>query len=185
MIFSPAEKSPAVRPSSSGLISRSAGLSEAMLRSIDSSPRISVNWVATLTTLVSSERFNGGVPTLTAMMMSAPMARAASTGRLSTRPPSTSSRPLTSTGGNAPGTDIEARRAVDSAMSFCSSTALPFSRSVPMAAKGTGSRARSLTRRDGPASERRKNSSRCVPATPCGSVSPPSTMPSSKFDRFR
>ena len=50
-----------------------------------------------------------GVPMLTAMTMSAPIARTTSTGRLLTRPPSPSMRPSISAGVNIPGTDMLAR----------------------------------------------------------------------------
>ena len=46
---------------------------------------------------------------LTAMTMSAPIARTTSTGRLLTRPPSPRMRPSSSTGANIPGTDMLAR----------------------------------------------------------------------------
>ena len=98
-------------------------------------------WLATATALVSSRSSSSGVPTLTAMMISAPSWRATSMGRLRTSPPSTSGRPLTRSGANTPGTAIEARRALNSGVWSCV-TMSPESRSVATARKGTG-RARS------------------------------------------
>ena len=47
-------------------------------------------WTETVSAEVICSGFSSGVPRLTAMMMSAPIERAMSTGRLRTNPPSTS-----------------------------------------------------------------------------------------------
>ncbi|PMQ13965.1 hypothetical protein JaAD80_21370 [Janthinobacterium sp. AD80] len=79
-----------------------------------------------------------GVPTLTAMTMSAPMARAMSTGRLRTSPPSTTRRLFTRTGENTPGTASEARIDRNSGVST-SSTSSPLTRSEATERNGNGS----------------------------------------------
>ena len=66
------------------------------------------------------------------MTMSAPIARATSTGRLSVSPPSTSSWPSISAGAIAPGTDMLARIA-DASSPSLKTTALPVIRSVATA----------------------------------------------------
>jgi hypothetical protein len=72
----------------------------------------------------SSSRFSSGVPTFTAMTTSAPMARAASTGRLLVSMPSTSIMPSNSAGATAPGTAMLARMTLASSPSL-NTTALP------------------------------------------------------------
>ncbi|MNL28013.1 hypothetical protein D3C87_1496420 [compost metagenome] len=89
-------------------------------------------WLVTPISEVRSSRFISGVPRLTAMTMSAPMARATSTGRLSVRPPSTSSLPWYSVGATAPGTDMLARITFASSPSV-NTTAVPATRSVATA----------------------------------------------------
>jgi hypothetical protein len=98
----------------------------------------------TFSTEVISSGFISGVPRFTAMTMSAPIARATSTGRLRTRPPSTSSRLPTRTGAMPPGTDIDARIAVIRLPSF-SSTISPVPRSVAIARKGIGNSSKPRT----------------------------------------
>ncbi len=72
----------------------------------------------------SCSRLSSGVPTFTAMMMSAPIARAVSTGRLLVSMPSTSIMPPNSAGATAPGTDMLARMTLASSPSL-KTTALP------------------------------------------------------------
>ena len=158
--------------------------SSARLRSTFCSPRMLTICSVTASTSVSRSRAVSGVPTLTAMMMSAPIARAISTGRLRTSPPSTSTRLPSSYGANAPGTDIDARIADDNETPFCSTISLPVARSVAIAANGIGSCSRSLTPRTGPPSARRNRPRFCVPTAPRGNVRPPAPMPNSMSDRL-
>ncbi len=86
------------RPSG-GAISRSwRGSSRASERCTFCSVRMLIIWVVTPVTVPSVSRPASGVPMLTAMMRSTPIARATSTGRLSTSPPSPRMRPSTSIG---------------------------------------------------------------------------------------
>jgi hypothetical protein len=71
------------------------------------------------------------------MMMSAPIARAVSTGRLLVSMPSTSIMPSNSAGATAPGTDMLARMTLASSPSL-KTTALPVTRSVATARNGMG-----------------------------------------------
>ncbi len=75
------------------------------------------------------------MPRFTAITMSAPIARATPTGRLSVRPPSMSSRPSISAGAITPGTDIEARITLARSPS-ANTTGLPVTRSVATARYG-------------------------------------------------
>ncbi len=117
-------------------------------------------------------------------MMSAPISRATSTGRLRTRPPSPRSRPRTCAGANAPGIDIEARIATDRGTSS-STTCRPVSRSVATARKRIGRSFRlaaSLAWLEMP----RRNSSRfCEPNAPRGSTMPCFFSPSSPLPMKR
>ena len=107
--FGAAAKSMNERLPRSGEIRMSPGLSSAscartfcsvrMLIICDAKPTSDCNW----------SRDMSGVPMLTAMTMSAPIARTTSTGRLLTRPPSPRMRPSSSIGANIPGTDMLAR----------------------------------------------------------------------------
>ena len=127
------EKSP-----SSGEIRMSVGLSEASEAWTFCSVRMLSIWPVTPRIEFSSSRFSSGVPTLTAMTMSAPIARAASTGRLLVSMPSTSIMPSNSAGATAPGTDMLARITLASSPSL-KTTALPVTRSVATARNGIGS----------------------------------------------
>ncbi|MNQ92149.1 hypothetical protein D3C85_1075650 [compost metagenome] len=102
-------KSVAPTPASGGWISTSVGSRVAswtseLLRVI----RVT-DWLSTSTTVASSLRGRSGVPMSTTITRSTPISRATSTGMLSTMPPSTSSRPFTSTGANTAGIDMLAR----------------------------------------------------------------------------
>ena len=112
------------------------------------------------------------------------MRRAMSIGRLRTRPPSTRGWPCTSIGANAPGTDIDARIAVDSDTSFCRITRLPLARLVAIAANGIGRRARSLMSSTGPPSACSIRNRFCVLTMPRGSDGPSRLNPNSKENRF-
>jgi len=86
-----------------------------------------------------SSGFSSGEPTLTAMITSGRQRlRASSMGRLSTRPPSTSLRPLYSTGASSPGTDMLARIARVRLPSR-NTTRSPLPMSVAMIESGSGS----------------------------------------------
>jgi hypothetical protein len=91
-------------------------------------------WLVTPRMPFSCSRLSSGVPTLTAMMMSAPIERATATGRLSVSMPSTSIRPLHSAGATTPGTDMLARMTSASSPSR-KTTAVPVTRSVATARK--------------------------------------------------
>ena len=95
-------------------------------------------WVVTPSTVPSVSRPASGVPMLTAMITSAPMLRATSTGRLSTSPPSPRICPFTSSGEKTPGTDMLARKAAARSPRSIT-TALPVSMSVATARNGVGS----------------------------------------------
>ncbi len=68
-----------------------------------------IDWLSTSTTVASCLRSRSGVPMSTTMARSTPISRATSTGMLSTMPPSTNSRPSSSTGANTAGIDMLAR----------------------------------------------------------------------------
>ncbi len=131
----------------------------------------------TLSTEVICSGFSNGVPRLTAMMMSAPIARAMSTGRLRTRPPSTSWRFPISTGATAPGTDIDARIACTTLPSL-STTISPVPISVAIARNGIGSSSKLRTLVIW--TSRRSSPSSATPVTmPLGSWIPSRVTPSS------
>jgi len=149
----------------------SCGRSSRSERCTFCSVRICSIWLATMTALVISRSSSRGVPTLTAMMMSAPSCRARSIGRLRTSPPSTRGRPFTRSGANTPGTAMEARRASKSGVSAWSSMA-PESRSVATARKGMGRRRSGSSVRVAGSSEDSVASSCPLPAAPPGSMAP-------------
>ena len=130
----------------------------------------------------SWSRFSSPELILTAMMMSAPMARATSMGRLRVRPPSRYRRWLISYGAMAPGTDIEAR--ITSARRPRSNTTiLPDSASVAMPRKRIGNWSNSTM----PGAKRvmRENSasSFCPEMAPAGNCTPSRLMPNSSPNR--
>ena len=102
------------------------------------SVRMFTIWFVTPRMEVRSSAFSSGVPRLTAITTSAPIARTTSTGRLLVRPPSTSMRSPMRAGSMAAGTDMLARIAPASSP-WSSTTALPLTRSVATARKGIGS----------------------------------------------
>ena len=123
-------------PVRSGVMRMSRSPSERIERRTFCLVRMFTICAITPTTDWSSSRPESGVPTFTAMITSAPISRANSTGRLSTRPPSTSMWSPTFKGAKAPGTDIEARIAVPRVQFFCMTMRSPVMRSVADAAKG-------------------------------------------------
>ncbi len=111
------------------------------------------------------------------MMISAPIERAMSIGRLRTKPPSTSWRRPISTGATAPGTDIDARIACTTLPSF-STTISPVPMSVAIARNGIGSssKLRALVT----CTSRRNSPSSATPVTsPFGSSTPSAVTASS------
>ncbi|MCY1438814.1 hypothetical protein D9M71_550270 [compost metagenome] len=92
--------------------------------------------------MVSSLRERRGVPISTTITRSTPISRATSTGMLSTMPPSTSRRPLTSTGANTAGIDMLARIAWGR-WPFWNTTFSPVAMSVATARKGMASLSKS------------------------------------------
>ena len=131
---------------SEGWISRSAGVSVAMLACTFCSVRMLTICVVMPSRLPRVSRPASGVPMLTAMITSAPMRRATSTGRLFTRPPSPRIWPSISSGANTPGTDMLARMAA-ARSPWSSTTALPVSMSVATARNGVGSPSKVASRR--------------------------------------
>jgi hypothetical protein len=121
----------------SGEMRMSAGRSFASEISTFCSVRMLIICCATPSAEESASRGRSGVPTFTAMITSAPISRATSTGRFRNNPPSPRSRPPTCAGAKAPGIDIEARMATVSGTSS-STTCLPVSRSVATARKRIG-----------------------------------------------
>ena len=113
----------------------SVGLSEASEACTFCSVRMLIICPVTPKIELSSSRFMSGVPRLTAITMSAPIARATFTGRLSVSPPSTSSLPSISTGSISPGTDMLARITFASSP-WLNTTGLPVTRSVATARNG-------------------------------------------------
>ena len=87
-------------------------------------------------TLVIWSACIGGSPTSTAMMTSAPMDRATSTGKLSEMKPSTSSSPSRETGAKPPGTAMLANTALEISPSPIT-TAWPVTISVATARNGS------------------------------------------------
>ncbi|MNZ90428.1 hypothetical protein D3C78_1093910 [compost metagenome] len=111
----------------------SSGLSVASEACTFCSVRMLSIWLDTPKIPVSCSRLSSGVPTLTAMMMSAPISsRAVCTGRLLVSMPSTSIMPSNSAGATAPGTDMLARITLANSPSR-NTTALPVTRSVATA----------------------------------------------------
>ena len=132
--------------------------------------------VVTPMTVPSVSRPASGVPMLTAMMRSTPIARATSTGRLSTSPPSPRMRPSTSIGANRPGTDMLARSACARSPSR-KTTASPLSMSVATARKGIGRPSKLGARRTASVWRRSSSSSSRLDTEPIGSIgSPPSRL---------
>ena len=116
----------------------SVGLSEASEARTFCSVRMLIIWPVTPKIEFSSSRFMSGVPRLTAITTSAPIARATPTGRLSVRPPSTSNLPPISAGSISPGTDMLARMTLASSPEL-KTTGVPVTRSVATARNGIGS----------------------------------------------
>ena len=128
-------------------------------------------WLVMSNAEVRPWRLASGKLTSTTMSRSTPMLWASSTGRLSTRPPSTSRRPFTSTGVSTPGADMLARRTVTRSP-WPSTTRSPVSRSVASARNGVGNWSKSCTSATRAVASR----STCVILWPCtspsGSVTP-------------
>jgi hypothetical protein len=131
-VFCRSSKSVDENVPSCGSIRMSVGFSNASDARTFCSVRMLIICDVTPNTLLIDSRVASGVPTLTAMTMSAPIARATSTGRLLTSMPSTSSRPPISAGAIAPGTDMLARIA-DASSPSLKTTAVPVTRSVATA----------------------------------------------------
>ena len=98
--------------------------------------------------VASVSRAASGVPMLTTISTSAPIARATSTGTLFTRPPSPSTRPSISVGENTPGTLMLERSASAKSPSE-RITGWPLSMSVATARKGIGNSSKRCTPRTG------------------------------------
>jgi hypothetical protein len=128
----------AEKPPSCGSIRMSVGFSEASEARTFCSVRMFTICAVTPSTLWMASRDDSGVPRLTAMTISAPIARAMSTGRLFVSPPSTSSLSPISAGAIAPGTDMLARM-TDASSPSLNTTARPVTRSVATARYGIGS----------------------------------------------
>jgi hypothetical protein len=137
VIFVRLSKSPVEKSPSSGEIRMSVGIRLASEACTFCSVRMLSIWLVMPKIEFSSSRLSSGVPTLTAITMSAPIARAACTGRLLVSMPSTSIMPRYSVGATAPGTDMLARITLASSPSS-NTTSLPVTRSVAMARKGIG-----------------------------------------------
>jgi len=134
-ISAAASNAEVLTPSSSGRMSTSTlGSSFSSSRLLS---RLST-WPSTCAIDSSSSRVCNPSPTSTAMMTSAPISSAASTGRLATRPPSTSSRPSSSWAAIRPGTAMLARMARPRSPSRRITTS-PVSMSVATARNGIGS----------------------------------------------
>ena len=119
-----------------------------------------------------------GVPTFTAITMSAPSARAKSTGRLRTKPPSTSKRPLTRTGANTPGTESEARIVMNNETSD-NSTNSPVNKSDATERNGNASRLAGRSCVPGGSKRISACSSAPLPAVAGGNVRPCRSTPNS------
>ena len=102
-----------------------------------------------------------GVLMSTAITTSAPISRTTSTGMLATMPPSTSSRPSSSTGENAPGIDMLARIAVTRSPRAMT-TFSPVTMSAATTRRGIGRRSKSSTS-DAPSVRLRSSKSRFCP----------------------
>ena len=127
-----------------------------------------LSWLKTLKKLencLSSPA--SGLEMSTAMTRCAPSFCATPTGRLAAAPPSTSLRPSSSTGGNAPGIDMLARIAVASDPSPIT-TASPVAMSIATARYGIGRRSKSVSPVVCISSARSSSSRLCPPSTPGG-----------------
>ncbi len=178
-IISPARlKSLEVSLPRSGVSSRSCGVSIARLRPTFCSVRMAIICSVSPTTDCSDSRPDSGVAMSTTITTSTPIARATSTGRLSTSPPSPRMWPSTSVGANTPGTLMLERSAT--ARSPCERiTGLPVSMSVATARNGIGRRSKSSMWRAGSVSRRSSSSSPRLDSAPCGALSWPSCTPNS------
>ncbi len=101
---------------------------------------VRIRSICCATPMALPNSFSGanGVPTFTAITTSAPIARAISTGRLRTSPPSTTRRFLTRIGANTPGIASDARNDRNSGVSR-SSTSSPDTRSEATELNGNAS----------------------------------------------
>ena len=156
----------------SGSISTSVGASAARDSRVPRRTMMPIIWFVTSSADSSPSRRASGKLTSTAMITSTPIARARLTGRLSTRPPSTSRRPPISTGASTPGADMLARSTVARSPE-ASTTGSPVSRSVANARNGVGNWSKSVTSPTRSVALR----STCVIFWPCTSPSG-STTPS-------
>ncbi|MOA10364.1 hypothetical protein D3C78_1302500 [compost metagenome] len=101
-----------------------------------------IDWFITSSTVCRLLRSCSGLPISTAMTTSTPIRRATSMGMLSTMPPSTSSRPPTSTGANTAGIDMLARIACGR-WPWSKTTLSPLEMSVATARNGIASLSKS------------------------------------------
>ena len=139
---SPFSKSVADSSPRSGSISTSrAGTSSARCAITFCSVRMLIDCSATPRNDESCSRVISGVPMLTAITTSAPIAFTMSTGRFLTSPPSPSILPSMSRGAKIPGTDMLPRIAMYSGPRS-KTTALPSTRLVATARNGMGSRSK-------------------------------------------
>ncbi len=172
-------KSLALNPVRSGVTTTSASAREALTFSCMS--RVST-WDETRVTEPRAPRSSGGVETFTAIRTSAPMLRAMSTGRLRTIPPSTRRRPSSSTGVNAPGTDMLAR--IASARSPSERTTIsPVTMSVATARNGIGRSSKRCTSTTRMVNVLRRKSIFCPATSPEGRTSFHRLSPNSKGAR--
>jgi hypothetical protein len=96
----------------SGSIRTSFARSSDFVSSVLRRTMMPIIWLVTSSGDSRSSRRASGKLTSTTINRSTPVSRARLTGRLSTSPPSTSSRPPISTGASTPGADMLARRTV-------------------------------------------------------------------------
>jgi len=141
--------------------------------------------VVTLSRPLTCSGGSGGDPTLTAITTSAPQrSRTSRTGRLSTRPPSTSLRPRYSSGASRPGTDMLARIA-SVRLPSRSTTRSPLPMSVAMIDTGSGRSSIRRSPRSAPTSWLKNSLIFWPETTPGGAKSPPSLTPTSLPGRKR
>ena len=163
-------------------MSRSLPASSDRCRPVSRIIMIVTAWFETASAEVNSLRATGRKPTSTAITMSTPIDFTTSTGRFSTIPPSTRSRPSTSTGANTPGADMLARIA-DVRSPRSSTTRSPVSRSAATARNGVGSSSKSSTVATGSVSRRSVCVSRWPWISPRGTRKLPLWMPSGNRTR--
>ena len=172
-------------PSSCGRRYTSRGVSDSIERFTFCSVRMLTICAVTVSSEPTDSAFSSGEPTFTAITTSGRhSSRTSATGRLSTRPPSTSLRPPTSAGASNPGTDMLARMACVSGP-LRNTTRSPVPMSVATSATGSDRCSSTGSPRSARTSWLKNSLTFCPATTPGGAARPCGVMPSSLPGRKR